>query len=371
MSKRSGVNQVEVDGGVLLDPRFWKQVFGPNGQPVDIRVDLTELVVFRRTGMGRIGVGGLEDTDVVPPLVGNHIVFPEGPQGHFLVFGHLADFIIGKAHQSGLGYAALGYSEERTGFAASGIDRGNAGNSLEILGRHHGRGPPPADHKRHAVVLKEFALNQLGILVTLLIQVLGNIPQVLGQVFGRVGDGPVNSHMIVGQAVSVTHMAGRITLDEQGVIHRQKHVHEVIEVDRVQIFMGPVKLFRQRQGLGFQQVGLRGPVDIEETDILFMNRRDDILDKNHQKGFLALVFDSGNSRAGFELPFFNERIGKLTFGKLLIGLDQGIIQHELVQFVPEQFVIGSAQAIELAQFFSDAPKGHRNSPRLEDYLEVG
>ena len=54
--------------------------------------------------------------------------------------------------------------------------------------------------------------------------------------------------------------------------------------------MGPIELLGQGQSLGFQQVRFGRFVYIEKSNVLLVGRRNDVLHKKHQEGFLGLSY---------------------------------------------------------------------------------
>lgn len=72
------------------------------------------------------------------------------------------------------------------------------------------------------VVFEEFLLEDLGIPVPLLIEVLGDVAELPGQAFRGVRDGPVDLDVEMGEAVPAVLSVAVFTLDEQAVVDVQE-----------------------------------------------------------------------------------------------------------------------------------------------------
>jgi hypothetical protein len=90
-----------------------------------------------------------------------------------------------------------------------------------------------------------------------------------------------------------------------------------------------------------QQIVLGGLVEIEKANILLVPRRYGVLYKNHQESILVFVLSVRYARTRLELPFFHKGIGRAFAQKTSVGLNQCIIQHELIQIVTQQLIVGS------------------------------
>ena len=84
--------------------------------------------------------------------------------------------------------------------------------------------------------------------------------------------------------------------------------------------------------------------------------RNRVLGENNQKRMVQIVFLIGYSGAGLQFALFSERIGNLAADEILIGVDQGILEKELVEVIPQKLVVGTPQFVGQAQFFAVLPE---------------
>ena len=95
----------------------------------------------------------------------------------------------------------------------------------------------------------------------------------------------------------------------------------------------PVKVVGQRKGLGLQQIDLCGLVFVKKPDVFFAGYGNGILDKNDQKRILTLIFNIRNPGARFEFPFFNKRKFLFLAVKIVVGINQAILNHLLIKLI--------------------------------------
>ena len=63
--------------------------------------------------------------------------------------------------------------------------------------------------------------------------------------------------------------------------------------------------------------------------------RDRIFHEQHQKSVLAFVFDIGNAGPRFEFTAFDERKRGAALLEFFVGIDQGILHHQVIEFIPK------------------------------------
>ena len=68
--RRLCINQIEGDRRILPHAGFGEQVLAAYGEPVEVRFEISQFAVVRRTGMVGIGIGGLENLALIPGSVG-------------------------------------------------------------------------------------------------------------------------------------------------------------------------------------------------------------------------------------------------------------------------------------------------------------
>jgi len=72
-----------------------------------------------------------------------------------------------------------------------------------------------------AIIFKKLVGQVFSVLLVHLIQIFGNVTQLLGHLFGSVVNGPVNLHMEVSHGIAGSGLDGGIFLNQQGVVYRQ------------------------------------------------------------------------------------------------------------------------------------------------------
>jgi hypothetical protein len=107
-----------------------------------------------------------------------------------------------------------------------------------------------------------------------------------------------------------------------------------------------------------EEVGLCGLVIIKKSNIFFVTGWDGIFHKQNKKCVLTLVFHIRDSSPRLQFPLFDKRVWDMFGGELVIRFDQGMLNQELIQIIPEDFIIGSLKTQRPAQFFSKPPVCH-------------
>ena len=60
--------------------------------------------------------------------------------------------------------------------------------------------------------------------------------------------------------------------------------------------------------------------------------------------------------ARFQLPLFHKRVGRLAADKIMVGLDQRILDEKLVEVIAQEFVIGTPEFVGKAQGLAVVPE---------------
>ncbi len=127
-------------------------------------------------------------------------------------------------------------------------------------------------------------------------------------------------------------------------------------MDGIDVFLIPIEIVRQRQCLGLQEIDFGGFVFVEKPDIFLAGRWNGVFDKNDQKRILGFVFNVGNPGSGFQFPLFDKRKGQLPAVKIVVRIDQAILDHLLIEFIPQEFVIRPSQTVGLTECFTKTPE---------------
>ena len=61
--------------------------------------------------------------------------------------------------------------------------------------------------------------------------------------------------------------------------------------------------------------------------------------KNHEERVVEFIFGIWNPCSWFELAPFHKRIGNLFIFEILIGVNQGVLENELVELISQQFIV--------------------------------
>ena len=166
----------------------------------------------------------------------------------------------------------------------------------------------------------------------------------------------------MGKEVAAGRLHRRIALDEQRVIDRQKLADEVPEVDRVQVARLTFPLEKRKAHLGAHQVDLGGAVFLEEADVFLVLGGDRVLEKDHEKDVVELIFLLRDPRPRLELALLDEGVADAAADEVPVGIDERVLDEELVEVVAQELVVGTPQPMGEAELFAEFPVGQRRIP---------
>jgi hypothetical protein len=112
----------------------------------------------------------------------------------------------------------------------------------------------------------------------------------------------------------------------------------------------------QRNTFGFHQVDFGGSVFIEKADVFLVCGWDRILGEDEQERIVKIVFLVRYAGAGFEFALFRKWIWELPADKILIRVNQGVLDQKLIEVIPQELIIGPPQLVGQTQFFAVLPE---------------
>ena len=200
--------------------------------------------------------------------------------------------------------------------------------------------------------LEQLLLENVGIPVAFFIEALRYVAQLLSQAFGRLGDGPVDLDVKMGERIAVVLLQTVVSLDEQAVIHIEELLEEFEEGVPLE------EPDRGREGAVEPQIRYQGdrvlshPVEFREPDVPLMRIVDGVLAEDDGEGprhgglLRELLF------LGTELAGIHVRVGDALFHADAVGFFEGDVLKLQLKLVPQKNIDGTPYLFSVSKLES-------------------